>query len=154
MKPFYQDNHNTIHCIDFRKNELPGGSIQCVVTSPPYWELRKYSGEQNLIWGDNHCEHQWGNDLLAYRTSYESKTKWQHVASDSEDTYEIYERSPGTFRHNVKQGNFCTLCGAWKGQLGLEPEPDCGRPFMKLREDLTAKEREYVLSELRKLGAI
>jgi DNA modification methylase len=26
---------------------LPDGSVQCVVTSPPYWGLRKYDGEQD-----------------------------------------------------------------------------------------------------------
>jgi len=29
-------------------NELSAESIQCVVTSPPYWGLRKYSGKQEL----------------------------------------------------------------------------------------------------------
>jgi len=30
---------------------LPDESVQCIVTSPPYWGLRKYAGEQELIWG-------------------------------------------------------------------------------------------------------
>ncbi|MDE1940611.1 MAG: site-specific DNA-methyltransferase [Patescibacteria group bacterium] len=30
---------------------LPDESIQCVVTSPPYWGLRKYAGEQITFWG-------------------------------------------------------------------------------------------------------
>ncbi len=124
MKPYYQDNHVTQYCMDFRENDLPDESVQCVVTSPPYWGLRKYSGEQDLIWGDTHCEHEWGAVMTTYRTAYESKTKWQHVAGDSKDTNEIYERSPGTFRHNVGQGNFCSLCGAWKGGYGLEPTPE------------------------------
>jgi len=33
--------------------ELEDNSVQCVVTSPPYWGLRKYAGEQDLIWTDN-----------------------------------------------------------------------------------------------------
>lgn len=40
-------------------DELKDESVQCVVTSPPYWGLRKYSGEQELIWGDENCGHQW-----------------------------------------------------------------------------------------------
>lgn len=31
---------------------LPAGSVQCVVTSPPYWGLREYSGEQRVVWAD------------------------------------------------------------------------------------------------------
>lgn len=42
----------------------------------------------------------------------------------------------------------------WKGQLGLEPTPDCGRPFMGLRKDLTQKEREYVIQRLKEEGLL
>ena len=35
-------------------------SMQCVVTSPPYWGLRKYAGEQEMVWGNADCEHEWG----------------------------------------------------------------------------------------------
>jgi len=58
---FYHDNHITIYNKDCRDmSEIADNSIQCVVTSPPYWGLRKYSGEQDLIWGgDEKCEHGW-----------------------------------------------------------------------------------------------
>ena len=36
---------------DARRIPLADESVQCVVTSPPYWGLRKYSGEQELVWG-------------------------------------------------------------------------------------------------------
>jgi len=60
MKPYYEDNHIQLFNKDCRDmSELPDECVQVVCTSPPYWGLRKYSGEQELIWGDNHCEHQW-----------------------------------------------------------------------------------------------
>ena len=31
---------------------LRDGEIHCVVTSPPYWSLRKYAGEQERDWGE------------------------------------------------------------------------------------------------------
>lgn len=31
---------------------LANGSVQCIVTSPPYWALRKYAGEQDVTWKD------------------------------------------------------------------------------------------------------
>ena len=35
-------------------------SVHCCVSSPPYWGLRKYSGDQGRIWGgDPECEHEW-----------------------------------------------------------------------------------------------
>jgi DNA modification methylase len=37
---------------DARRLPLADNSVQCVVTSPPYWGLRKYAGEQELDWGD------------------------------------------------------------------------------------------------------
>ncbi|MGC2463715.1 MAG: hypothetical protein WA517_00860 [Candidatus Acidiferrum sp.] len=49
-------------------NNLPlaGESVQCVVTSPPYWGLRKYSGEQELIWdNEGTCVHQWVDNWKA-----------------------------------------------------------------------------------------
>ena len=61
MEHYWQDSMRTVYnksCLDM--SEVPDGSIQCVVTSPPYWRLRKYTGEQDLIWGgSNHHEHEW-----------------------------------------------------------------------------------------------
>ena len=52
MKPYYQDSHVTIYHGDARAMALPDKSVQCVVTSPPYWGLRKYEGEQQIEgWG-------------------------------------------------------------------------------------------------------
>ncbi len=41
-------------------------SVDCVVTSPPYWSQRRYSGEQTRIWGgDLACSHAWESDICA-----------------------------------------------------------------------------------------
>jgi len=39
-------------------------------------------------------------------------------------------------------------------QLGLERTPDCGRPFMAIRKDLTPKQYQFVMSRLKELGLI
>ncbi len=112
MKPFYQDLHNTIYCIDFRKNDLPDECVQMVCTSPPYWGLRKFSGDQELIWGDKDCEHQW-------------ITK-EHRDTRGVEGSNLTGRIPykeGEARINYQDG-FCSLCGAWKGAYGLEPTPE------------------------------
>ena len=63
---FYADNHITIYQGDCRSmSELPDEAVQCVVTSPPYWGLRKYSGEQELIWGDSTYTHITGGEYAA-----------------------------------------------------------------------------------------
>lgn len=44
MTPFYTNSSTTIytgHCLDVLR-ALPDGSVQCAVTSPPYWGLRDY----------------------------------------------------------------------------------------------------------------
>src|SRR5712691_2391184 len=63
---------------------LPANSVDCIVTSPPYWGLRDY-GLPPQVWdADLSCEHHWGED----------------------------------------RGAKCSQCGAWRGQLGLEPGPE------------------------------
>jgi len=109
----YQDNHITNYNMDFRENDLPNESVQCVVTSPPYWGLRKYSGEQDLIWGDNHCEHKWEDSSVP--------------KSGGVGDYEVGRVGNAKARsssHEKKESNFCSLCGAWKGAYGLEPTPE------------------------------
>ena len=68
--------------------KLPSNSIDCVITSPPYWSKRDYGEETCRVWGgDPNCEHEW-----------------------TEETHQSH-------------GMFCRKCGAWYGQLGLEPDP-------------------------------
>ena len=71
--------------------------IDCVVTSPPYWGLRSYNTEPQ-IWGSSECEHVKGE-------TNPGKEAW-------------YKEQDGI---NENSGSFCSLCGAWKGELGLEP---------------------------------
>ena len=40
--------------------QLPDESIDFIMTSPPYYGLRSYTGA-DAIWGGNRrCEHEWG----------------------------------------------------------------------------------------------
>lgn len=75
------------HVLDILK-ELPNESVDCIITSPPYWSLRDYGKQTNVIWGgDPNCKHEW-------------------------------------ILYNDKKSAFCGKCGAWYGQLGLEPTLD------------------------------
>lgn len=59
-----KDKLNTIinsDCLTALK-KLPDESIDCVVTSPPYWSLRNYDTHP-VIWdGKENCKHQWKNN--------------------------------------------------------------------------------------------
>jgi DNA modification methylase len=85
-------------------------SVHCVVTSPPYWGLRSYGTEGQIWGGDPTCEHTWGEDLPG-----DSKGS-SGTPTDKNNRGEGYARG-------AARGNQCA-CGAWKGELGLEPTPD------------------------------
>ncbi len=115
MKP-YQDLRNTLYNMNFMDNDLPAESVQMVCSSPPYWGLRKYSGEQDLIWGGQvDCEHEWiAKDDNA--EGYTGRKRWQHGESRTSN--------PDGWSTDIRQHGTCSLCGAWKGAYGLEPTPE------------------------------
>ena len=115
MKPYYQDEWVTQYCKSCypKMDELPDESVQCVVTSPPYWGLRKYSGEQDLIWGDENCKHEWFDSSIP--------------KSGGVGDYEVGRVGNAKARsdsHDKKESATCSLCGSWKGSYGLEPTPE------------------------------
>lgn len=87
---------------------LPDASVHCVVTSPPYWGLRSY-GTDPQVWQNGHepcVEHQWGEA--------------EHVKKSGGTKGLPYELNKWIDRTT----NTCSICGAWRGELGLEPTPE------------------------------
>lgn len=99
--------------------ELPAASVDCVVTSPPYWSLRDYGSPPQVWGGDSDCEHEWGDELVETLQS----------GNFNEGMNERMGRQVGQRKQEkmrpkqVSEGRFCGRCGAWLGQLGLEPTP-------------------------------
>jgi len=116
--PFYEDNHIRIFNKDCRSmDELPDESVQCVVTSPPYFGLRKYSGDQELIWGDNQCDHQWidyKTSLIHENRNFQRGTQEEVMAQGRELTH--------IHKYSKLKAGFCSLCGAVKCAYGLESD--------------------------------
>lgn len=113
-------------------DNLPIESVHCLVTSPPYWKLRRY-GEGRWEGGDETCEHRTG------RGQYDNVSAKQ-------------ASNPGALAGDTK--NICPTCGArrvesetsvswpevtykpmagipfemtmpaWTGELGQEPTPE------------------------------
>lgn len=116
VKPYYIDQHVTVYnksCTSM--DELPDESIRCCVTSPPYWGLRKYSGNQDLLWGNhNGCEHEF------------TTTTTTIINNNGTGTSTLQSRGKKT--QGVPDGEIqtraCSLCGAWRGSFGLEPTPE------------------------------
>jgi DNA modification methylase len=120
---------------------LPDGSVHLIVTSPPYYALRQYSGEQMVefptvryapmaglpvitIQGcDPDCRHVWGEAVAAIKPGQVEQTKWKTAdASGNGQT--------------ATRGNYCQLCGGWRGGLGQEPDVSAyiGHLILCLRE--------------------
>tara|TARA_R100001530_G_C4320389_1_gene155547 strand:- start:623 stop:1918 length:1296 start_codon:yes stop_codon:yes gene_type:complete len=94
------------NCIDKLK-DLDDESVQCVVTSPPYWGLRDY-GTATWEGGDENCEH------LADRSKYEKNF------NDS-----LQSTNTGTYARDIIGKWECPKCKAIRidDQLGLEETP-------------------------------
>jgi len=116
---YWKDNLRTLYCGDARHIELPDETVQMCVTSPPYWGLRKYSGVPDLVWGgDEDCQHEWQTEkisLLHENRNFQKGTQEEVMATEHPLRH--------THKTSTLSAGFCSLCGAWKGQLGLEPDP-------------------------------
>jgi len=98
------------NCLEVLKS-FPSESVDFVMTSPPYWGLRCYGKETETIWGgDANCQHEW----------IEETKEWHEGTRAGEK--QLTNR--GSFHNDaISQHGFCVKCGAWRGQLGLEPHP-------------------------------
>lgn len=88
-------------------------SIDCIITSPPYFNLRAYGEKQLIYQGDDNCEHKWVEKKsrranLSGGKSEKQKTNPASFAVDYDDRY-----------YYSKQ---CTICQAWLGELGQEDD--------------------------------
>jgi len=92
---------------------IPEKSINMCMTSPPYWALRDYGGGNAVIWGgDKKCKH-----------DFDVKERFVHRGSTKNTVHGAINAGGLEVDWKTKDG-FCNKCGAWKGQLGLEPTFD------------------------------
>lgn len=128
MSAVFADDWLAVHHGDARAvlADIEPDSIQCVVTSPPYWGLRDYGIEGTVWGGDPDHAHEWGERIVERAAGYEvnEKARWNHRHNGRVEPQErILAKEPGWTRKDVKRGAWC-VCGAWCGALGLEPSPD------------------------------
>lgn len=99
--------------------QLPSQSVQCVVTSPPYWGLRDY-GTGTWSGGDVTCDHV-QTELNCEKNStstLKNDGRRFETTGHSGSEYAAYKKQ---FKH------VCGKCGAVRTdqQLGSERSPDC-----------------------------
>jgi DNA modification methylase len=119
------------HTMNILKS-MPEKSVQVCITSPPYWALRSYGTEPQVWGGDPDCEHNWDTTQLPMKTG--GKTAKQLTNKGSQAANRIHhEGYKDAFRNNTmyqdnqlmptNSGSVCIKCGAWRGELGSEPDP-------------------------------
>lgn len=96
-------------------DELEPESVDVCFTSPPYWGLRNYGTEPQIWDGEPACAHVWGDEIPGRR--------WGNV-----DNLRGIQATIAGSRSNIEamesgHGAFCHTCGAWRGDLGMEPSP-------------------------------
>lgn len=101
-------------CVEVLRT-LPEKSVQCCLTSPPYWSLRNYGIEPSIWGGDPNCGHEWGDDVV-------DRSRETPGGQDSSGLTNGGAAQFAGARFEMRSA-FCLRCGAWKGALGLEPEP-------------------------------
>jgi len=114
-EPYFQSDLATIYNGNALEilQELPDESVQMCMSSPPYWGLRNYVGGSDIVWGDDEkCEHKWSRrDTLLHNGRGDAQKSGKY------STQEPIPDMPHS-------DSTCSLCGAWRGQLGLEPTPE------------------------------
>lgn len=103
-------------------SRMGSGSVNCCITSPPYWGLRDYGVSKQIWCGDPSHEHLWGDPITVNATNHTDKRRWNHTRNGRGEEQPL-DKQVAWLRTNVDQGSFCE-CGAWRGSLGLEPTPE------------------------------
>jgi site-specific DNA-methyltransferase (cytosine-N4-specific) len=102
IRPYYSDPHGKLYWGDSLKiiNELPENSIDMIITSPPYWNLRDYHEEGQL--GQEPTFNEFVVNLATYfycakRILKDNGTLWVNLG----DTY--YSKNKGSGGKSKKQ---------------------------------------------------
>lgn len=104
------------HCLE-KLRELPDRSVQTCITSPPYYGLRDYGLKPVIFGGKRDCSHDW--ESQRYYTEKTAATSSAGAFSEPGES-----NSERLKNGRWRQDCTCKLCGAWLGQLGLEPTPE------------------------------
>jgi DNA modification methylase len=97
--------------------KLPSNSVDCVITSPPYWGKREYPDTEVVWGGDPNCEHEWVEQEVGLQHENRNNLRGSQE--------EVHGKKGTTWirKFDKKTALYCKKCGAWYGQLGLEPTP-------------------------------
>ena len=139
---------------------FPDKSINCVITSPPYWMLRDYGFSEQ--WGleptfEEYLEHLWSLMDEIWRVLKDDGTVWVNLG----DTY-YNNTKPAGGDPTIGKMNLGGNSHPKKPKLDISNKTllliphrfaiGCIDPNYGLRDDLTDKEYLFVIKELAKVG--
>lgn len=104
-----------------RSIPLASDCVQAVITSPPYWALRKYTGEQVSVWGPRtSCYHVF---MPHGRTPHhpDRGTEGKTPSGSGRIGGKRNQKSKVARGVSAQLGETCAKCGSWRGSFGLEP---------------------------------
>ena len=120
MEPYFETSQISLYqgdCLAVMRS-LPSESIDCCVTSPPYWGLRDYKTPPQLWGGNPDCDHEWSD----WREVRDIREATSHGKTRTTDRF--YGNPSRKFNGNHQKhfaGSSCSSCGAWLGEFGQEP---------------------------------
>ena len=107
-------------CGDARHVPLADGSVHCVVTSPPYWGLRSYSGDAGMIGLEEMFDEHLVNLVSVFREVRRVLRDDGTLFLNYGDAYAGGGRSPDpSLNEGSKQATN-------DGSMGVKPSPLCG----------------------------
>ncbi|MDE1854426.1 MAG: site-specific DNA-methyltransferase [Thaumarchaeota archaeon] len=92
---------------------IPDGSVDVIATSPPYYAKRDYRIEPSIWGGSPACAHEWSD--IAVKSSPGGPVDPETTTSGTRGTQSGEQRF-------LMKSSACPRCGAWRGQLGHEPD--------------------------------
>ena len=140
-------------CLD-TVSRMSDNTIDCVITSPPYWQLRDYGYEGQ--WGleptyQEYLKNLWSLMDAIYPKLKDGGTVWVNLG-DSYSSNRWSDTKSGTgvsgtyadilTNKQISEPNKCLLLIPHRFAIG------CISPKWILRDDLTEEEKEYVIKEM------
>ena len=111
------------HVVDHLRG-MPEHSVQCAVTSPPYYGLRDY-GLASVIWAPVQFAPMAGMPEMPF-PAHANLGRFPDCRHEWDDWKESHDVRETVTKDHQKHhhGQFCRKCGAWRGCLGLDPDPN------------------------------
>lgn len=140
-------------CLD-TVSRMPDNYLDCIITSPPYYQLRDYGYDGQ--WGleptfQEYLEHLWSLMDAVYPKLKDCGTVWVNLGDTYMNNSSYYEKGRQGFGKDKIGILYKSADDIKQKSLVLIPHRfaiGCISPKWILRDDLTEKEKEYVIKEM------